>query len=370
MEGVRHVGFTALCLVPCSQFSGLRFGEVLLALQGSVHMHVGKDNLNVVDHVGRVIAGGRTGRPFPLDNDGDLLLLDHLLVQCRRQGSTQITKVQGHADEGMIALGRAREVDRMGNNEADRSRRRVHCHITGARRLVNGACARWYPIVQELHGFFVAIARAVVNSDDLVATSLHPVVWSSAANPKRRRVDRAVRNVTWLPGPAWTSDWTRMHVAGLTAADVNIWLVGAGDLGVGGVSYRKLLFLYERWAGERLVLEKAVPFRRRAGRPISVSLVPVGPGIDIWRSCRFLGCTLRFLSRLLGGLRRFMLCGTGANHCRLRHISWEKCGHGLTSRPRETSDFGFLDSLLQVFSYPGGSGALLLAGWRAAFDVL
>ena len=29
-------------------------------------------------------------------------------------------------------------------------------------------------------------------------------------------------------------------------------------------------------------------------------------------------------------------CDVGANHRRLRHIGWEKCGHGLTSRPRES----------------------------------
>ena len=37
------------------------------------------------------------------------------------------------------------------------------------------------------------------------------------------------------------------------------------------------------------MLEKVLPFKRRAGRPISVSAVPVGPGIDIWRCCRFIG---------------------------------------------------------------------------------
>ena len=46
----------------------------------------------------------------------------------------------------------------------------------------------------------------------------------------------------------------------------------------------------------------------------------------------------------------------------MRHIGWKKCGHGLASRPLETSDPGFLDDLLRVFGYPGGSGALLLAG--------
>ena len=63
-----------------------------------------------------------------------------------------------------------------------------------------------------------------------------------------------------------------------------------------------------------------------------------------------------------GGLQRFIPCNIAARHCRLRHIGWEKCGRGLASRPFETSDPGFLDALLQVFGYPGGSGALLLAG--------
>ena len=140
------------------------------------------------------------------------------------------------------------------------------------------------------------------------------------------------------------------------------WPRGAGDLGVGGISYLELIVLYEKLAGERLVIEGAVPFARRVGRPISVSAVPVGPGIDIGRSCRFLGSLIRFLALLPGGLFRFLPCRTGANHCRLRHLGWEKCGHGLTSRPRETSDAVFLDSMLEVFGYPVRSGSLLLAG--------
>ena len=79
------------------------------------------------------------------------------------------------------------------------------------------------------------------------------------------------------------------------------WLVGAHDLGVGGVSYLDLLILCEKWAGERLVLDKAMPSGSRAGRTISVSALPVGPGIDIWRTCRFWGCVFRFLDQLPGG---------------------------------------------------------------------
>ena len=134
------------------------------------------------------------------------------------------------------------------------------------------------------------------------------------------------------------------------------------DLGVGGISYVELLILYELWAGERLRLEKASPRYSRPGRQISVSAVPFGPGIDIWRSCRFVGALMRALCLLPGGLGRFVPCSIGANHCRLRHIGWERCGHGLTSRPRESASELFLDELLTLFRYPPKSGRALLNG--------
>ena len=138
--------------------------------------------------------------------------------------------------------------------------------------------------------------------------------------------------------------------------------MGGNAFGVGGVSYVELLILYELWAGERLSLEKAHPRYLRPGRPISVSAVPFGPGIDIWRSCRFIGALMRSLCLLHGGLRRFVPCSIGANHCRLRHIGWEKCGHGLTSRPRESASELFLDELLSLFRYPTRSDRALLNG--------
>ena len=86
------------------------------------------------------------------------------------------------------------------------------------------------------------------------------------------------------------------------------WPVSDADLGVGGVSYVELLVLHEPGAGERLVLEKAVPRGKRPGRPISVSAVPRGPGIDIWRSCRFLVEMLRALGTLHAGPGRAGFC--------------------------------------------------------------
>ena len=63
------------------------------------------------------------------------------------------------------------------------------------------------------------------------------------------------------------------------------------------------------------MLEMSVPKLRWFHRPISVSAVPVGPSIGIWRSCRFLGAMLRASGGLPGGLGRFLPCRLGANHC-------------------------------------------------------
>ena len=118
-----------------------------------------------------------------------------------------------------------------------------------------------------------------------------------------------------------------------------------------------------------LSLAKATPRYLRPGRPISVSAVPFGPGIDTWRSCRFIGALMRFLCLLPGGLGRFVTCSIGANDCRMRHIGWEKCGHRLSSRPRESASVPFLDELLGLFRYPAGSGRALLAGTLPLHDL-
>ena len=77
------------------------------------------------------------------------------------------------------------------------------------------------------------------------------------------------------------------------------------NLGFGGATYVELRILEELWAGERLSLEKAHPRNLRPGRPISVSAVPFGSGIDIWRFRPFIGALMRSLCLLPGGLRRF-----------------------------------------------------------------
>ena len=63
---------------------------------------------------------------------------------------------------------------------------------------------------------------------------------------------------------------------------------------------------------------------------------------------------------LPGGIGRFVPCSIGANHCRLRHIGWEKCG--LTSGPRESAFEPFLNELVGLFRYPPKSCRALLTG--------
>ena len=323
---------------------------VILALQASDGVHLGVDNLGVVSHVGRFLDGKLPSRPFELLPDGDLLFLIHRMLRIRGLGSVRISKVKGHADEAMVRIGTVRGLDKLGNDGADEAadfgRRRVPWWVIDAWRNLSGVCSRWRPLVLVLHRFFIAISRAVLNHEDGAGTALDPLV----------------RNRAFLPGPAelWVGPWVSVAATPISCRDIELWPFSVGmlvkwvsflsslhwpagecDLGVGGVSYVELLILYELWAGERLQLEKAVPRYRRPGRSISVSAVPFGPGTDIWRSCRFLGALFRGLRDLPFGLRRFVPCDIGANHCRLRHIGWERCGHGLTSRPRESASEGF-----------------------------
>ena len=72
--------------------------------------------------------------------------------------TVRISKVKGHADEGMVLDGRVREVDRLGNGAADEAadfgRRRVSPAVIDARRNLSGVCGRWYPLILDLHRFF------------------------------------------------------------------------------------------------------------------------------------------------------------------------------------------------------------------------
>ena len=199
---------------------------VILALQSSGAVHLGVDNLGVVRHFGRLLASRRSSVPFELVHDGDLLLLIHRMLHLRGLDTVRITKMKGHADEGMVLDGQVREVDRFGNNSSDEAadfrRRRVGNTVIDARRNLSGVCGRWYLVVLSFHRFFIAISRAVVNHDLSGGTAPDPLVWSVGARPKRRRLVHADRDRAFLPGPPciWSSDWVSMPADSVCAADV------------------------------------------------------------------------------------------------------------------------------------------------------
>ena len=116
--------------------------------------------------------------------------------------------------------------DRLGNDAADEAadfgRRRVSPAVMYARRNLSGVCSRWYPVILDLHRFFIAISRAVVNHDGLGGTAPGPLVWSAGALNKRRRLVFAVRDQAFLPGPPgnWYSEWFQVPAAVVCAEDI------------------------------------------------------------------------------------------------------------------------------------------------------
>ena len=108
----------------------------------------------------------------------------------------------------------------------------------------------------------------------------------------------------------------------------------------------ELLILFEQWAGHRLL-----------------SAVPVSEGIEIRHGCQFLSSLVRAFAKLPGGLGRFVPCYLGSRMSRLRHLGWNQCSHGLSSRPLESCHHQCLKAVCGGFwGYPKGSALELLDG--------
>ena len=70
---------------------------------------------------------------------------------------------------------------RFGNSAADDAanfgRRRVSNAVIDVRRNLSGVCGRWYPVLLDLHRFFIAISRAV-------GTALDPLYGLLVLSPR------------------------------------------------------------------------------------------------------------------------------------------------------------------------------------------
>ena len=178
------------------------------------------------------------------------------------------------------------------------------------------------------------------------------------------------------------STWIQVDAGHITCDDISAWPHSAailvrftsflGGLYTGlpvlliwvmmGSPFLELLILFEQWAGHRLLGEQVTGPHVRDGRPISVSSVPVSEGMEIRHGCQFISSLVRALGKLPGGLGRFLPCQVGTHLSRLRHLGWNQCSHGLTSRPLESCHHHCLSAVCGILGYPKGSAAELLDG--------
>ena len=131
----------------------------------------------------------------------------------------------------------------------------------------------WYPTMQQLHRFMIAISRVAVNHDGKGGSAPDPLIWDHGRSKKVRRTDIRVNvGLASLPGPRGflSGLWVQVHGGVIAGADIAAWpysvgivckfttflgtlhwLVGAVDMGHFGVSFSEILILFEQWAGHR-----------------------------------------------------------------------------------------------------------------------
>ena len=279
-------------------------------------------------------------------------------------------------------------LDKQGNAEADEAADLGRPHqsevlIDARRRLLQARC-HWYPIMLDLHRFMIAVARVSVNHDGRSGTAPDPLVWDQGSRPKVRKLAVRVNvDLASLLGPPGflNNSWIQVDAGRITGCDIAAWpysvgiLVkftsflntlhwpsGSADLSHFGISFLELLILFEQWAGHRLLSEKVTRPNVRAHRPMFIPSVPVTEGIEIRHGCQFLSSFIRALSELSGGLGRFLPCNLGSHMSRLRHLGWNQCSHGLSSRPIESCHHQCLTAVCGVLGYPKGSALELLDG--------
>ena len=183
----------------------------------------------------------------------------------------------------------------------------------------------------------IAVSGVSVDHDGKGCSAPDPLVWDHG----RRRKVRGTGG--FLNGP-----WMQVQGGCITGADVAAWPYSVGilckftaSLGTlhwpcDAVYFLEVLVLFGQWAGHRLLSEKVTRPHVRTNRPILIPSVPVSEGIEIRHRCQFVSALVRAFSKLPGGMGRFLPCGIGPHMSRLRHLGWNRCSHGLSSRPLES----------------------------------
>ena len=170
----------------------------------------------------------------------------------------------------MVARGRVRREDLIGNNLADEvadlGRRRQTERVSTARRICVNACHYWYPLIMDLHRYFIAVAGIAVNHDPGHGTAPDPAVWCIGAPAKKAKLSEAACEFAAAPGPdaLGRNGWCSIAIRPLSCSDFDLWPFSPGllikfsaflgslhwpsdgeDLVMGGVSLIEVLVLYE-----------------------------------------------------------------------------------------------------------------------------
>ena len=230
-------------------------------------------------------------RPFGLTFDEDLLTIIERMVHQRCVQSVKVSKVEGHADDDMVAIGRVLVEFWVGNDLADRAAGlRDGGSLTWSLTFVGvlslpvplGILLFWSSIVSLLLSLVLRSMTMAVLGLLCILLFGPVVVWSRNGGFVSLPGSLLGSQVLLVSGGMVSLVGLALRFAVMMSVfGRGSWLSFVDDLGVGGVSFIELLILYERWAGERLVLEMSVPKLRRLYRSISVSAVPFGPSIDI-----------------------------------------------------------------------------------------
>ena len=112
---------------------------------------------------------------------------------------------------GILRQGGAADVCRRHQSEA----------VMDIKRALVNAKELWYPFLQQLHRFMIAISRVSVNHDGSGGTAPDPLVMDQGSRAKQHKVDVGVTvDLATLPGPLGFLDMPWVQVDCGTGADV------------------------------------------------------------------------------------------------------------------------------------------------------
>ena len=190
---------------------------------------------------------------------------------------------------------------------------------------------------------------------DWVGQPLIPLSGSRKKQPKGNIIVNV--DLASLPSPPGFLQlpWVQVHGGCITGADVAAWpcsvsllckisafLVSlhwpadAVDMGYFGVSYLEVLIPFEQWAGHDCLAKRLLVLTCVRSAQILFLLFLCQKESKIRQGCQFIGSLVGALGKLPGRLGRLSPCAVGSHMTRLRHLGWDQCSHGFTSKPLES----------------------------------